>query len=239
MTESEMQQKGAAIVTGANRGIGLAVALKMAELGWPLMLLARDADALEQATRRCAALGAPVQWRAGDLTSESFMTEAVAATLSEYGSVDALVNNAGTAVQQRVQDADLDRWRQVMQINFDSAVFLSHAVLPQMIARQSGCIINISSISGRNTPSGSAIYSASKHALNGFTGCLFEDVRDLGIKVSAIMPGFVATDLTRGVGLEETNMIQPEDVAEAVAYVLGASASCCPTEIVLRPQRTV
>jgi NADP-dependent 3-hydroxy acid dehydrogenase YdfG len=113
---------------------------------------------------------------------------------------------------------------------------LSRHILPQMVSRQSGVIINISSLSGRNTGAGNAIYAASKHALNGFSGCLYEDVREIGIKVSTIMPGFVETDLTENLGMTSRNMIQPEDVANCVEYVLSASAHCCPTEIVLRPQ---
>ena len=105
------------------------------------------------------------------------------------------------------------------------------------MTRETGTVIHISSISGRNTSAGGGIYSASKYALNGLAGCMYEDVRDHGIKVSAIMPGFVATDLTDNLGMTNNNMITPEDVADSVQYVLSASAHCCPTEIVLRPQQ--
>ncbi len=124
-----------------------------------------------------------------------------------------------------------------MDLNFHAVVSLSSRVLPTMIRAGSGAVINISSISARSTHAGGGIYCASKHALNGFTECMYEDVRDYGIKVSSIMPGFVETDLTKGLGMNADNMIRPEDVADSVQYILAASTSVCPTEIVLRPQR--
>ncbi len=231
-----MTDRGAALVTGASRGIGAAVAQRLASLGWPVMLLGRDPEALAAAAKACEEHGNPVQWLAGDLADDGFMREAVARTQAELGTVDVLVNNAGVAVMQPVQKADLAAWRHLMKINYDCAVFLANAVLPSMLERETGAIINISSISGRNTGAGSAAYSASKHALNGFSGCLFEDVREHGVRVSSVMPGFVATDLTQGLGLEESRMIRASDVADCVEFILATSPHCCPTEIVLRPQ---
>lgn len=225
-----------AFITGANRGIGRAIALKLAELGYDLLLLARNKEALAAVGTECEAKSVRVACLAGELTDESFMDEAIAAAKTTFGTVDVLVNNAGTAAHQAVQEADIEAWRGIMDLNFNAAVYLSRHLLPGMIAQQSGAVINISSISGRNTNAGGAIYSATKHALNGFSGCMYEDVREHGVKVSAIMPGFVETELTKNLGMQAGKMIQPEDVAASVAYVLSASAYCCPTEIVLRPQ---
>lgn len=225
-----------AFVTGANRGIGRAIALKLAQLGYNLFLLARDKEMLEAVAVECRAESITVETLAGELGSEAFMAQAIRSALGAFEAIDVLVNNAGTANQQAVQDADLDVWRDVMDVNFGAVMYLSRHILPGMVSRQSGTIINISSLSGRNTNAGGAIYSATKHALNGFGGCMYEDVRDYGIKVSTIMPGFVETDLTDGLGLQANKMIQPQDVAASVEYVLSASAYCCPTEIVLRPQ---
>ena len=233
MTESG---KGTALITGANRGIGEAIAVQLASAGYDLALLARDEQALAGVAAQCKELGARTISLCGELADEAFMDQAVAGVEEEFGGIDVLVNNAGTASNEAVQDADLNRWRQVMDVNFHALVYLCHRVLPAMVQRSRGTIINISSLSGRNTSAGSAIYSASKHAVNGFSGCMFEDVRDYGIKVSTIMPGFVETTLTAGLGLNAKHMIQPGDVAAAVEYVLSASAHCCPAEIVLRPQ---
>ncbi|MFT4853250.1 MAG: NADP-dependent 3-hydroxy acid dehydrogenase YdfG [Candidatus Azotimanducaceae bacterium] len=225
-----------AFITGANRGIGRAISLKLAESGYNLVLLARNQEMLASVTTACRQHGTRVECFTGELRDEAFMGRAIGGALETFGAIDVLVNNAGAANMQRVQDADLAAWRDVMDVNFNAIVYLCRHILPQMVSRESGTIINISSLSGRNTSAGSAIYAASKHALNGFSGCLYEDVREFGIKVSTIMPGFVDTDLTENLGMTSKNMIQPQDVANCVAYVLSASPHSCPTEIVLRPQ---
>lgn len=225
-----------AFVTGANRGIGRAIALKLAQMGYNLFLLARNQQMLEAVADECRAETAKVECLAGELGSEAFMDKSIQAALASFGAIDVLINNAGTASQQSVQEADLSLWRDIMDVNFNAMMYLCRHILPGMVSRQSGAVINISSLSGRNTNAGGAIYSATKHALNGFSGCMYEDVREHGIKVSTIMPGFVDTDLTENLGMQANKMIQPEDVAASIEYVLSASASCCPTEIVLRPQ---
>ena len=225
-----------AFITGANRGIGRAISLQLAQTGYHLFLLARDEEALARVADECRSFKVQVECRAGELADESYMDNAIRAAMETYGAVDVLINNAGASKQQAVQNADLRAWRDVMDVNFNAIMYLSRQILPGMIERKSGTVINISSISGRNTSAGSAIYCASKHALNGFSECMFEDVREYGIKVSTIMPGFVDTDLTQQLGMNVGNMITPDDVAESVLYVLSASSHCCPTEIVLRPQ---
>lgn len=232
--------KGCALVTGANRGIGRAIALRLAAEGHHLFLLARDEAALNAVADECISAGAThgvrVGWLAGNLADASYADAAVAAALAAEGAINILVNNAGIAIHQATQEADASAWRALFDINFHSVVYLCSQILPAMIERKAGAVINISSISGRNTSAGSGAYSASKHALNGFTECMYEDVRDHGIKVSAIMPGFVATELTDGMGMQSERMIRADDVADAVSYVLGSSSNVCPTEIVLRPQ---
>jgi len=173
---------------------------------------------------------------AGEITDERYLDRALELAHGSFGSVDVLINNAGSAVHQPAQEADVNKWSRLMDLNFHAVVSLSQRVLPAMIESRSGVVINISSIMGRSTAAGSGAYCATKHALNGYTECLYEDVRDFGVKVSSIMPGFVATDLTEGMGMNANQMIHPDDVADSVQYVLSASASACPTEIVLRPQ---
>ncbi|MEM7218672.1 MAG: SDR family oxidoreductase [Pseudomonadota bacterium] len=226
-----------ALVTGANRGIGAAIAETLAAGGYKLLLVARDEAQLNVVRERCEALGANAEVAAGDLTEADFVAELEQQVARRHGSIDALVNNAGIALGGPVAQADVEAWRRLMDINFHAAVALTRALLPAMLERGTGAVINVSSISGRHTDAGNTIYAASKHALNAFGGCLFEEVRDAGIKVSTIMPGFVATELTEGLGMDGEHMIAASDVAEAVAYVLAASPRSCPTEIVLRPQR--
>jgi len=224
-----------AIVTGAGKGIGRAIALRLAAIGYDLFLLGRDAGALSAVTAECVALSAQADSLAGDLRESNYIDAALRAVRARFGPIDVLINNAGTSQRGAVQDVNLDAWRAVLELNFGAVMALTRSALPEMIERRRGAVINISSISGRHTNAGSAIYAASKHALNGFTGCLFEDVREFGIKVSSIMPGFVDTALTAGLGRRSERMIRPKDIADAVAYVLASSAHCCPTEIVIRP----
>ncbi len=227
-----------AIITGATRGIGRALAVRLNSLAYRLVLLGRDQQALAAVASACEHRANEVHCIAGDLQDESYIDAAFHEACERFGHIDVLVNNAGVARREPAQHADLDAWWEVLNVNFKAAVRLTHLALPAMIEKRAGAIINISSISGRHVSPGSAIYAATKHALNGFSGCTFEDVRDYGIKVSLIMPGFVATDLTAGLGRKAARMLQPTDVADAVEFVLSSSPTCCPTELVLRPQRT-
>ncbi|MEM7465640.1 MAG: SDR family oxidoreductase [Pseudomonadota bacterium] len=226
-----------AFITGATRGIGEAIALRLAEQGYRLFLLGRDQEALENVAAACRQFNVEVDIAHGDLGDESYMAQSVERAIQGFGSIDVLVNNAGAAHRQATQSADLSAWRDVMDLNFNAVMFLCRESLPHMIEKKRGTIINISSISGRNTNAGGAIYCASKHALNGFSGCMYEDVREHGIKVCTIMPGFVDTGLTQDLGLNAAAMIQPSDIADAVQYIVSASSNCCPTEIVIRPQQ--
>ena len=227
----------AALITGATKGIGQAIAHRLAGEGYDLFLLGRDENALQAVNGECETRGVQSAFLAGDLLDESYVRKAVAVAVDKFGQIDVLINNAGMASRQAVQSADIETWRGVMDLNFTAVMVLCREVLPSMVEREQGAVINISSISGRNTHAGGAIYSASKHALNGFSGCMYEDVRDFGIKVSTIMPGFVDTALTGELGLNAAHMIQPQDIADAVVYILGTSGTCCPTEIVIRPQQ--
>lgn len=155
---------------------------------------------LQQVASDCSAGAGAAVYLSGDLREQSFLDEAVAQATADLGHVDVLFNNAGTSHHEPVYDVDVDAWRSVLEVNFSAAVHLSRQLLPGMIERKRGAIVNISSINGRHTNAGNAIYAATKHALNGFTGCLYDDVREFGIKVSTIMPGFTNTTLTSDIG---------------------------------------
>ena len=232
-----MTQQQNALITGATGGIGAAISTTLAKQGFGLCLVGRRAPALTELASECSQYSARVEILCGDLADAEFLDTVVERAEAQLGPVDVLVNNAGMALRGSITDIDLGHWRQLQELNLNVAVALSQQVVPGMAARDGGAIINISSISGRNTHAGGAAYVASKHALNGFTGCLFEDVREHNIKVSSIMPGFVRTDMTAAMSLDAEKMLAPDDVAAAVSYVLSTSSTCCPTEIVLRPQR--
>jgi len=226
-----------ALVTGASRGIGRAIATRLCELGYDVLALGRDVDALNAWGSECLELPGRASTLAGNLVDPAFIDHAVATAQNQLGRIDVLVNNAGTTDHAAVQHADMTAWQAVLDLNFASVMRLSQRVLPEMIERESGAVINISSISGRNSVAGSGIYAATKHALIGFSGCLFEDVREHGVKVSTILPGFVETKMTERLKMDQSRMIAPDDIADAVEFVLSSSTRCCPTEIVIRPQR--
>ena len=228
--------KDVAIVTGASGGIGRAISLSLIKQGYEMILLGRDAKKLKALTSECQSLCGNATYFAGDLLDTNYQKLMEKTISSHQKNISVLVNNAGTALRGPFYESSMKEWSKIVDLNVSAVLNLSRAVLPRMIDRRKGTIVNISSLSGRFTSAGSALYSATKHALNGLSGGRFEDIREFDIKVSAIMPGYVDTELTSNIGRNKKRMILPEDVAAAVNFVIQSSPNCCPTEIVLRPQ---
>ncbi len=227
------------IVTGAGRGIGRAIALLAAEQGCRVMLAARSADQLEAVQAEIAARGGHACRVRADLSAQADLEALVEQTLDRFGTVDFLVNNAGWGIKADIAKARVPDWERTLRVNLLAPMILSQLVLPTLVARKSGAVVNIASISGRAGQGGSAAYAASKAGLIAFSQSLFEEVREHGIKVAAIIPGFVDTGMIPPVRhLDRSRMIQPEDVAQAVLFVLTAPPAACPVEITVRPQRT-
>lgn len=174
-----------------------------------------------------------------DLTRDDEMERLVNRALEHWGSVDYLINNAGWGRTAPVIKAKVEDWDRTLQVNLRAPMILSQLVLPTLIEKGEGAIINIGSISARAGQANTAAYSASKSGLISFTESLYEEVREYGIKVAVILPGFVDTALippTRR--LDRSKMIRPEDIAQTVFFVLTCSPNCCPVEIAVRPQKT-
>ena len=232
-------QDRVAIVTGAGRGIGRAIALLTAGEGCRTVLAARSEDQLEAVRAEIESRGGQACPFRADLSLQEDLEALVAQTLDRFGTIDFLVNNAGWGTKADVPKARVRDWEQTLRVNLLAPMILSQLVLPTLTARQSGAIVNIASISGRAGQGGSAAYAASKAGLIAFSQALFEEVREHNVKVAAILPGFVDTDMIPPVRhLDRTRMIQAEDVAQAVLFVLTAPPTACPVEITLRPQRT-
>ena len=229
----------AALVTGAGRGIGRAVARLLAQSGCRVVLSARSADQLKAVEQEIqgqkgAAIAVP-----GDLTRDEDLEKLVAESRRAVGSIDILINNAGWGKRAPVVKASIEDWDQTFRVNLRAPMMLARALLPDMIAQGEGAVINIGSVSGKSGEANGAAYSASKFGLIGFTQSLYEEVRERGIKVSVILPGFVDTPLIPpNRQLDRSKMIHPDDIAQAVYYVLTSPATCCPVEITVRPQRT-
>lgn len=228
-----------ALVTGASRGIGRAVALMLAQAGCNVALLARHVEALRDTQSACEALGAQALPLAVDLAERSMVAAAIDACVEAFGGLNVLVNNAGIHQFASALDADLDLWDRMVDVNLRAAMHATRLALPHIVAGarsgRRGGVLFISSLGGKFTAPTNAGYAATKHALTGFSGSVFEDVRDAGVKVCTIYPGWTNTGLLAD-WLKPEEVIQPEDVAEAVRFVLAAATTVCPTEIVLQPQ---
>ncbi len=219
MSEQALAGK-VAVVTGASKGIGRAIALAMAGEGADLVVSARSTDLLEELAREVAFLERSCQVVTADMTNEAEVRRIAAQALSAYGRVDVLVNNAA-AIYPRTSLVDFDfaDWRMVIEVNLISVAALCHAVLPAMIERSAGKIINISSIGGKHPTGGQTAYKASKAAIINFTACLAAEVKRHGIDVNCINPGGVETEGFRGLfGGKAPGDWQPMP-AEAIADV--------------------
>jgi 3-oxoacyl-[acyl-carrier protein] reductase len=228
-----------ALVTGAGRGIGKAVALSLAKLGCRLVLAARTTVELEKVrldiqNDKGIAIAIPT-----DLTRDEDIDTLVRESEREFGGVDILINNAGWGKRASVVRAKIEDWDQTLRVNLRAPMLLAQKFLPAMLAKGEGAVINISSVSGKSGEANGAAYSASKFGLIGFTQSLFEEVRERNIKVAVILPGFVDTPMIPPVKhLDRSKMIQADDVAQAILYILKAPATACPVEITIRPQQT-
>jgi 3-oxoacyl-[acyl-carrier protein] reductase len=228
-----------ALVTGAGRGIGKAVALSLAQAGCRVVLAARTRQQIEAVqeeilSKRGHALAVPT-----DLTLDEDIERLVETSQARWGAVDIVINNAGWGKRAPVVGANVTDWDRTFRLNLRAPMILAKALLPNMIARREGAVINIGSVSGKTGEANGAAYSASKFGLIGFTQSLYEEVREHGIKVAVILPGFVDTPLIPpNRQLDRSKMIQAGDIAQTVIFVLTSPVTCCPVEITVRPQRT-
>jgi len=223
------------LITGSSRGIGLAIARRLGQMGARVSLCARKKADLESAAADLRAAGIEVLAVPTDVTRADEVSRLVSETQRSLGPVDILVNNAGIGIFgpfYHQTDAD---WNSVLDTNLKSAFLTSRAVAPEMIRRKSGHIINISSLAGKSTFANGAIYCASKWGLLGLTGCMAEDLRAHGVRVSAICPGSVATEFSPHAGKDPSRMLQPDDVAHAVAALVTQSPGSFISEVQIRP----
>jgi NAD(P)-dependent dehydrogenase (short-subunit alcohol dehydrogenase family) len=229
-----------ALVTGAGRGIGRAVALALAREGYALCLAARTPRQLEE-TRTLSGL-APKRALIVlvDLAEPDSPDNLFGAVMDHFGRVDVLVNNAGFAPPRtplaRISRADQDR---MLWVNLRAPIALARLAAARMAQQpEGGVIVNIASSSARNAPFGEAIYSASKAGLVAFTQACVAELRHYGVRTAAILPGLTDTSfIPHNKRLERTAMLQPADIAAAVINVVKAPAHVCPVEIVIEPAR--
>lgn len=227
------------LITGASRGIGLAIARKLGELGSRVGMCARDPKRLESAASELRRTGATVFAMAADVTRPADIDAFVKQTEASLGPIDIAVNNAGVGVFGAAHEASEADWDTVLDTNLKSVFLITRALAPGMIRRRSGYIINIASLAGKNAFAGGGIYCASKWGLLGFTQCVAEDLRGYGIRVSVVCPGSVATEFSHGggpaKGKDESKMLQPNDIAHAVEMLVTQAPQSFISEVVMRP----
>ena len=213
-----------AIITGAGKGIGKAIAEALAKEDVQLGLLARTASDLEQLKAELTSTyDIQVFTATADIGNSEEARQAVASLAASLGRVDILINNAGIGSFGKMVDMDPAEWEQILRVNLMGTYYVTHELLPGMIAQESGDIINIASTAGeRGFATGSA-YCASKFAVLGMTESLMQEVRKFNIRVTALTPSTVNTPLAVNAGLpigDEDRMMQPEDLAELVVAAL-------------------
>jgi 3-oxoacyl-[acyl-carrier protein] reductase len=225
------------LVTGGSRGIGRAIALRLAGLGSAVAICGRDLTALRKVEAELKKRAASVYSQPADVTRAGDVASLVKKTEAALGPISILVNNAGLGVFGPVQEKSEEDWDRVLNTNLKSVFLVSRAVAPSMIRQGRGDIINISSLAGRNTFAGGGLYCASKWGVQGLSGCMAEDLREHGIRVSVICPGSVATEFSGRGPKDLLKVLTPEDVAHAVAMVVTQGPQSFVSEVHLRPLR--
>jgi NAD(P)-dependent dehydrogenase (short-subunit alcohol dehydrogenase family) len=235
MSNGKVLEGKVALITGASRGIGLAVARKLGNMGAKLSLCARQVDKLESVASELKSAGVVVSFSAADVARPGDIETLVQKTKQALGAIDILVNNAGIGYFGPFHEATEANWDSVLDTNLKSVFLLSKAVAKGMIERRGGHIINIASLAGKNAFAGGAIYCASKWGLLGMTECMAEDLRAYGIRVSAICPGTVATDFSPHTGKDPSKMLQSDDIAHVVEMIVTQAPQSFISEVLLRP----
>jgi len=226
-----------ALITGGTRGIGRAIAIKLASIGSAVAICGRDEAKLAAAERELLALGVPAIALRADVTAQSDVTKLVEKVEFALGPVSILVNNAGMGLFGPVHEKTEAEWDQLMDTNVKSVFLVSRAVIPGMIERGGGDIITISSLAGKSVFAGGGVYCASKWAVQGLSGCMAEELREHGIRVSTVCPGSVATEFAGRGPKDSTKVLKPEDVAHAVAMIAMQGPQSFVSEVHLRPPR--
>lgn len=232
----------AAIVTGASSGIGLAIARMLGEEGYAITMAARRAEKLEAAAKDLADAGFDVNAVAAALSEETEILRVVEAHRERYGRLDVLVNNAGVGIGSPLGEIKTKHLDMQLAVNLRSIVLFYRECLPMLQAsaaeHKNTLVVNTSSISGKRAEAWLSVYSATKHAVVGWTESMNKELGSQGIKSTALCPAFVDTPMTDFVKgqIKAEEMIQPRDIAEAVRYLLRTSPACVVPEMMfVRP----
>jgi len=238
------------VVTGASSGIGRATALELARRNAKVACLARRTDRLSDLAKEIKEAGGKSLAIECDVADRAHVNHAVETAVETFGPVDILVANAGVMPLSFMDSCDVDGWDRMIDVNIKGVLYAIAAVLPSMLERECGHIVPVSSVAGRRVMPGAAVYCATKHAVHAIAEGLRSEVATRNIRVTTIAPGFVATELQKGVTDERVlkrweensrkSAIEPlesEDIALAIAHALEAPARVSVNEILIRPTR--
>jgi NAD(P)-dependent dehydrogenase (short-subunit alcohol dehydrogenase family) len=225
-----------AVVTGAGRGIGAAIARKLAALGAVVILCGRKRDPLESTAAEIRRDGGQSEVLPCDVTNLGSVEAAAQHIDKTHGRADILVNNAGIGgFGGPLHEMPPESWDAVLNTNLRGVYYCIRSFAPMMVRAKNGHIINISSLAGKNPLPNGAAYAASKWGLNGLSYSVAEELRTHNIRVSVICPGSVDTELSPHAGKDSRKMLQPEDVAHVIAMLVTQAPQSFVSEILLRP----
>jgi len=225
-----------AVVTGAGRGIGAAIARQLAGLGATAVLCGRTKSTLDETGRAILDAGGKTEVIPCDVTVLHQLEYAAARVDSTFGRVDILVNNAGVGgVNDSLHNLLPEEWDRILNTNLRGVYYAIRAFAPLMIREYGGHIINISSLAGKNALPKGAAYAASKWGLNGLTYSVAEELRSQNVRVSVICPGSVDTEFSPHAGKDPNKMLQPDDIAHAVVALVTQAPQSFISEILVRP----
>jgi clavulanate-9-aldehyde reductase len=236
-------------ITGASSGIGEATALACVRAGAAVALGARRAERIEQLAQRIVQEGGRAVAVPTDVGDEQQARAFVERAHAELGRLDVLVNNAGVMLLGPIEDAPTDEWRQMIHANVFGVLYCTHAALPLMHAQGSGHIVNVSSVAGRVARAGAGVYNLTKFGVGAFSESLRQEAVPLGVRVTLVEPGAVATELVghnRPEVLEQlaksfggVTPMQAEDIANAILYAIGQPQNVSVNEVLIRPSGQV
>ncbi len=225
-----------AIVIGANGGIGSAVAMLLAKNGIDLALVGRNLTAVSGVAENCSETGCKAVPLTCDIAEVDTIESTVVSAIEKLGGLNYLVNCAGISASDKLHESDLCSSEAILNTNLRAHMYFARYALPEINKQNGGAVIKIGAV---NHPySGVNTYLAANLGGEGLAEAMFEDVREFGTKVCTIKPGWVNTPLVKAKGINPDLMIQPEDIARTVLFILSMPDNACPTEITILPQRS-
>lgn len=225
-----------ALITGGGRGIGAAIAVKLAASGASIVVCGRTQSHIDQTASRISSAGGHAEAIAADVSDWKSLSALAQKMQQSHGKLDILVNNAGIGgFGGPLHQMPLEKWDAVMNTNLRGVFYAIRAFVPLLVSAEGGHIINISSIAGKNALPNGAAYAASKWGLNGLSYSVAEELRGQKIRVSVICPGSTHTELSPHEGKSPDKMLQPDDIAHVVEMLVTQAPQSFASEIVIRP----